>query len=1295
MFEPTSKPLSLVELLRQRARSQPDLPAYTFLVDGEKAEVRLTYGELDRQACAIAAMLKPLVVTGDRILLLYPPGLEYIAAFFGCLYVGAVAIPAYPPKRNRTLLRLQAIVADAEAAVALATSPILSRVAPLFAQNPYLKPLRWLATDNLAAEAGADWSETAIAGEDLAFLQYTSGSTGQPKGVRLTHQNLLHNAALVYQACEHTPDERYVSWLPTFHDMGFMAGILQPLYGGFPAVLMSPAAFLQRPLRWLEAITKYRGTTSGGPNFAYDLCLRKSTPAQREALDLSSWSVAFNGAEPIRSGTIAAFIDAFSSSGFRPEAFYPCYGLAEATLMVSGSRKSEPPVVKAVAARALANNVVVETGEEDEDARSLVGCGRTMPGQKIVVVHADSLTTCEPCEVGEIWVAGPSVGQGYWNHPKETEQTFNAYLADTGEGPFLRTGDCGFLQDGELFVTGRLKDLIIIRGLNHYPQDIEMTVEQCDPALRPGCGAAVSVEVEGEERLVIVQEVDQRRGADLEALIDLIRHRVAEEEEVQVYAVALIRAGTIPKTSSGKIQRHICRSGFLEKSLDLLLEWRAAVAPESETQAIDAAPALHSVESIRDWLVTHLAARLGIARSEIDVNQPIARYGLDSMMAIELMHKIESGLGTVLPLTSFFRSPSIIELAANAFAQLSATTRAAATPNAASEAISEHPLSHGQKALWFLHQLAPESAAYNLSAAVRLLSEVDPQALQRTFQALVDRHPSLRTTFSASSAEPVQRIHYMSVNFQHEDASQLDDAQLNQRLVEYAHRPFDLEEESLLRVNLFSRSASEHVLLLAVHHIVADFWSLAVLMHEMGILYQEELAGASSVLPPLALQYTDYVRWQEEMLAGSEGENLWAYWQEQLADAPPVLNLPTDRPRPPVQTYSGASQRLTIDEDLVARIKAVGRSQGATLYMTLLAAFQALLYRYTNQREIVVGSPTASRNWAALAGLVGYFINPLALRADFTGDPTFEEFLGQVRRTVLAAFEHQDYPFSLLVERLQPERDPSRSPLFQVMFALQKTPQFGEGEDLAAFALRETGARLELGGLKLESMALEQRVAQFDLTLMVAEVESGLACSLEYNTDLFDAETAARMLDHFFTLLSGIAAEPAQRISRLPLLTGREEHQLLVGWNDTARDFRHDCIHRLFEAQAAKTPGRTALIFGDRQVTYDELNRSANRVARYLQRLGVGPEVRVGVLMGRSVELVVSLLGILKAGGVYVPLDKAYPQERIAFMLDDSQAGVLLTDGSAPATPGATGAKIVDVSVALEELELESADNPS
>ncbi len=487
---------TLVELLRYRALHQPGQLAFTFLQDGETESSSLTYQELDRQARAIATQVQSFGATGSLALLLYPPGLEFIAAFFGCLYAGAVAIPAYPPRRNQNMFRLQAIVASSQAVVALTTTSLLTNIRDQFAQNPELAALRWLATDNIASDQALDWQEPALSSDTLAFLQYTSGSTGTPKGVMVSHSNLLHNSTLIQQCFEDTPNSIGVSWLPPYHDMGLIGGVLQPLYVGAPMILMSPVAFLQKPLRWLLAISRYRATTSGGSNFAYDLCVRKITPEQRVTLDLSSWKVAFNGAEPVRADTLDRFVRTFGPCGFRREAFYPCYGMAETTLFVSGGLKTAPPVVHHVKGTALEQNRVVAAASEQEGVRAIVGCGQTWLDQKIVVVDPESLTQCLSDQVGEIWVSGSSVARGYWRRPEETQQTFQAYLADTVEGSFLRTGDLGFLHNGELFVTGRLKDLVIIRGRNHYPQDIELTVDESHPALRSGCAAAFSVEVE-------------------------------------------------------------------------------------------------------------------------------------------------------------------------------------------------------------------------------------------------------------------------------------------------------------------------------------------------------------------------------------------------------------------------------------------------------------------------------------------------------------------------------------------------------------------------------------------------------------------------------------------------------------------------------------------------------------------------------------------------------------------------------------------------------------------------------
>jgi len=665
------KYLNLVDILRYRALHQPDKTAYTFLQDGETQASSLTYQQLDRQARAIAAQLQSLRATGERALLLYPAGLEFIAAFFGCLYASVVAVPAYPPRPNRSMSRLQAIVADAQATVVLTTASMVTNVKGRLAQNPELAAMHWLSTDNLASNLGLSWQEVAVNSGTLAFLQYTSGSTGRPKGVMVSHGNLLHNQQMIQLAFGHTEKTIFVGWLPLFHDMGLIGNVLQPLYLNIPCILMSPVAFLQNPFRWLKAISCYKATTSGGPNFAYDLCARKITPEQRASLDLSSWEVAFNGAEPVRSETLERFAATFEPCGFRARAFYPCYGMAETTLFVSGGLKTDPPVVYKVQGAALEQNQVVTVADGQADARTMVSCGQSWLDQKIIIVDPESLTLCPVGKVGEIWVSGPSVAQGYWNRPQETKQTFYASTADTGDGPFLRTGDLGFLQEGELFVTGRLKDLIIIRGRNYYPQDIELTVEQSHPALLPGSGATFSVEVDGEERLVVAQEVERSylRKLDVDEVVGAIRKAVSQQHELQVYAVLLLKTGSLPKTSSGKIQRHACRSGFIAESLTVVgssILGHTNDSIKSNTIIQETSPTKAQIQrqlSLELDLCDQTARLLGIARSQLNPQQPLITLGIDSLKAVEIKNYIETNFGLVLPIETFLEDISITQLA--------------------------------------------------------------------------------------------------------------------------------------------------------------------------------------------------------------------------------------------------------------------------------------------------------------------------------------------------------------------------------------------------------------------------------------------------------------------------------------------------------------------------------------------------------------------------------------------------------------------------------------------------------
>ncbi|OJT19471.1 AMP-dependent synthetase [Archangium sp. Cb G35] len=658
---------NLIELVRERAERHPDRKAYLFLEDGESESQALTFGELQQRVLAVAARLQALGAAEQRALLLYQPGLDFIIAFLGCVCARVVAVPAYPPRNNQNLNRLRTVIEDAGAGWVLTTSSLMSNLGTQFQRVPELGSLRWLSTDDIPTQEREAWRAPEVSGDTLAFLQYTSGSTGTPKGVMVSHGNVLHNERMIELTFGHSERTIFAGWLPLFHDMGLIGNVLQPLYLGIKSVLMPPAAFIQKPARWLHAISRYRATTSGGPNFAYDLCARKVSPEQRVGLDLSSWEVAFNGAEPVRASTFVRFTETFKDYGLKPSAFYPCYGMAETTLVVSGGSAARP-IIRNVEATALEEGRVVEVdggpaGPGGDGTRALVSCGRSWL-ETVRVVDPTTCTACPEDRVGEVWVSSGSVAQGYWNRPQQTEESFRARLADTGEGPFLRTGDLGFFRGEELVITGRLKDVIIIRGRNHYPQDIEQTVEECHPALKASGGAAFCVEVEDEERLVILQEVERSylRNLDVADVTASIRQAVAEQHELHVHAVVLIKTSSILKTSSGKIQRQACRKAFLEGTLSAVGQWVENLHAEQR-----AAPAVqqgvYTEEAIQNWLLGRMAQYLGVNAEEIDVKDPFARYGLDSAVAVSLTGELAGWLGREFEPTLFWEHPSAEVLA--------------------------------------------------------------------------------------------------------------------------------------------------------------------------------------------------------------------------------------------------------------------------------------------------------------------------------------------------------------------------------------------------------------------------------------------------------------------------------------------------------------------------------------------------------------------------------------------------------------------------------------------------------
>ncbi len=666
---------TLVELLQSRARLNGGKTAYIFLEDGDSHETPITYAELDRRARAIAAELDKAGAAGGRALLLYPPGLEYIAAFFGCLYARVTAVPAYPPRLNRPMPRIQAIVQDADAHFALATTKILDSIEARAAHEPFLHELHWIDTERISSTGPIAWQPSEIPDSQIAFLQYTSGSTSTPKGVMLTHANLMVNLEMIRHGFQLSESESSAFWLPSYHDMGLIGGILAPMYIGGTSTLMSPVAFLQRPARWLQAISRFKATVTGAPNFAFELCVDKLTAKQKAGLDLSSLRLVFAGAEPVRPDTVNRFSAAFAPQGFRRETFYPCYGLAEGTLLVAGGYGPGQLVVQAFDKASLTQNRVLPV-EESPTAQTFIGCGQPLLNEQIIIVHPDDSSPCAPDEIGEIWVQGGNVALGYWDRPEVNRATFDA-RATTGAGPFLRTGDLGFFHGGQLFITGRLKDLIIIRGKNHYPQDIEETVESAHPAIEKASTAAFSYDADNEEVLAVICEVSrQHRDGHLDEVLPALRQAIAERHGLKVHAISLVKPLTIPKTSSGKIKRHEAKQAFLNGELEIVRAWTDEPRAEPDTEPVemvearppggsDPSPLIASPREsdLLRWLTEHIARQIGQPAGSISPDEQFVNYGIDSAQAVSLTGDLEQYLGVSLSPTLAWDYPTPRQLA--------------------------------------------------------------------------------------------------------------------------------------------------------------------------------------------------------------------------------------------------------------------------------------------------------------------------------------------------------------------------------------------------------------------------------------------------------------------------------------------------------------------------------------------------------------------------------------------------------------------------------------------------------
>jgi amino acid adenylation domain-containing protein len=1294
---------TLPRLLAHRALDNPGMRVLVYLEDGIHEKSSLTYAELHGRAVAIAATLLERAEAGSRALLLFPPGLEFVTAFFGCLYAGMIAVPAYPPKHNQKATRLLSIFDDAAPGLILGTQ---SSVAGLREEaNAYERftGAQCVATDAIAlAIDPTDLPATARA-SDIAFLQYTSGSTSTPKGVMVTHGNLIANSEYIKRAFRLSAgDTTSVSWLPCYHDMGLIDGILQPVYTGFTGYLMPSNAFFQQPVRWLEAIAKLRATHCGGPDFAYGLCVSKTTPQQRDALDLSSWMSAYNGAEPVRAATLELFCEAFAASGFRKSAFYPCYGMAETTLMVSGGAVEEVPAESMLEVSAFEAGLARDAESVDVKSIRLVSSGRVHGETQVLIVDPANCERCAEDRVGEIWVRGPSVTAGYWGKPEISEATFAAFLRPSGEGPYLRTGDLGFLRAGELYVTGRLKDVIILRGRNHYPQDIELTAEQSHPGLRRSCNAAFTIEREGQERLVILQEVQRIQVRRLDPQIaSSIRRAVALEHDIQPYAVVLLAPGSILKTSSGKIQRRACRDAYLAGRLEpldasVLADESGSVMEEGSlrTQLLSLAPEEQRLR-LAFYLREVLGRVLALSPWQVDLDCTAAALGLDSLGVAQLRHQLETQLGTVVPAADLLQGMRLGSLLERMLAQLQEVQEPSQVTADFSSEPPEFALSRGQRALWFLHELQPQSAAYNVTFAADILSPLDAVHFARAVQAVVERHEALRTRVVGVAGEPRhQEMRGSEADFACLDAADWDERQLTREIERVCEAPFDLAAGRLLRVRLYSHSTGRHTLLIVAHHIVMDLWSMEIVLEDLITAYTAFQAQRTPGWPRTARPFREYVARQEQFLQSKAARLQLQYWAGRLSGSQPALELPYDHPKKTATGTRGGCLRKAIDPRMARQIRHLAKLQGVTPYVLLLTLFLAFLRRYTGQSDISVGSSVVSRDSAGFANTVGYLANQVVIRLAIDVEMSFAQLLTSVQGECQQAWANQEVPFATLVEALRPERTNSRSPLFDVMFGVLRPSRLRE---LGRLATQLPGETVELAGLELASRALERRAAQFDLMLTVIDAdEASLVACWEFDAELFEADSIDRMHRSWLTMAEAVLENPSQPLARLPLLAAAERHQVLVAWNDTARPVaRQLCMHELFEAQVERTPRQPAVSDEAQTWSYAELNRRANQLAHRLQSLGAGAGALVGICLHRHNALLESMLAVMKAGAAYVPLDPLQPAERLTRMLADARPLILLTQSSLAERFSGTQQPVLCLDTGRPENAGYSVENPS
>ncbi|MFD0589184.1 amino acid adenylation domain-containing protein [Paenibacillus sp. GCM10027627] len=1239
---------NIVDILASRTKRTPDKPVFTHLINYEES-IEWTYRDLSNRASAIAAKLRQTCPDGGRAMLLYSTGLEFVGALYGCLLAGMTAVPFTPPDQAKYISKFQAVFHDLEPAVLLTDTKM--------AQKTSLDTITGgtvhiLSTDQLDEEA-IQFDSAEINSDSLALIQYTSGSTGLPKGVMVSHRNLVENQRAMLISFPHDEHSVIVNWLPYYHDMGLIGNLFHTVFAGAHCILMSPTQFIRKPLFWLQTIHKFKATTSGGPNFAYDLAATRTTPEELRGLDLSSWKWAYAGAETVRAKTLRTFAERFKECGFSPSAFKPCYGLAEATLFVSALASGRPLTEKRL-------DLPPETGGEFSD---IVNCG-TPIGCEVAIVDEEGKVVADG-EAGEVWVRGTSVALGYWNKPGASEQTFQAKLKD-GSGPYLRTGDLGFVKDDDLFISGRKKDIVIIRGRNLYPNDIEYSVQKTDSRLLGHLGAAFSVHTDEGEKLVVLQEIPRDAKEDAEAVVQKIEERIAEEYSVETYAILLVRSGSLPKTSSGKIQRNACAFAYKNELLQPIhsrISTGAAKAgayelSDSERSLLLNASQPEQTKLILGHLIQMLSGHSKYASILLDSETPVHQLALDSLSSITLLNEMERAFHTRLPLYSLLGNDdsTLYDIAAQIADSMDGDQEAVEV----SGSLNVQPLSYGQQALWLLQEMHPESSSYYIARAYRLRQNVDTDAFGRVV------HKTLKNTILTSKIGKQNGEWIFEENedaaaiFQLVDASGVPDSDLTRQIKERWNYPLLHMGSSLIQITLYKRTDTDYVLAFIVHHCVADFWSLTHLAGELGKMYEAETLGLFSIQKKQGKSYRDYVSWQNNWISGKSGELALDYWKSKLLPPSPLLHVPRD-----VQTEKEVLSEedeliFSLDPAIVNGLNELREGTKHTFYSIFLTAFSILLHKYSGDSNLTIGTPTFGRNKAEFESMIGYFVNPVVLKVGIRQEDDFLTALKTVSKEVSESLGHSDYPLPLLVDKLNPSRSiGSSTPLFDILFTYQTTP-YSEAGEHDSIAIDNSSHSLAIGPLKGINMPLHLESSRFNVDFTMTKASDSFIASLKFNRKLYRLDTMKRMTEHFVQLLQCLLRFPAKPLSEIDYMTS-DERVLLQQWGKGNKVYSdNDTLIDLYRRNASAQIMQTSIVDRGEAWSYSKLNRTSNQVANLLESLK--PDGLIGLMSDRNANAVVGMLAIMTTGNGFVPLAPSDPEARVKDIILECELEIVVTE---------------------------------